>query len=129
MLNIGQPLSVVASGDGLSAAKVGETASFRVEVSGSKSESKAVEATLINPHGGRNALEVSASGEASYVPKDAGRYKIEVLCGKEPVSGSPFLVEVTAAGASAANCTVEGEAVDFFAPFDEHIVAGAETSL
>ena len=109
---------------------VGEATGFQLS---GLPDDVAVEVSVQQPISGAIAGTVRRQSElvhdAEYVPKTVGLHVVEVTVAEQHVEGSPFMVEVTAGDVDPAKCDVHGDAVDAFAPFDEALEAGIETSL
>ena len=123
-----------ATGSGLKEAHVGRSAQFTIALNEGNIADVAVKLFAIIPTGPDEQDIVlnrkgSLSFEAEFTPRRAGRHIIEVLVGDKHVRGSPFEVEVQRGAAVPAHCSVEGEALDFFAPFEEYLVSRRSADL
>ena len=101
------PKKCSVSGPGLSKACVGEPMNFSVKTD--KAGEGKLEVSVDGPDGSTESPDVSQDGgsnfDVTYVPKQPGPHKVNVLWSGAPIAGSPFNVNV-AAPADASKCQV-----------------------
>ena len=95
---VSNPAKCIASGTGISGAKLGEPVEFAVSTVGTGPGS--LEAVVYGPKGEKVQLEVEQTDDKAvymYTPESYGSYLIDVKWDGFPIKGSPFRVKPAAA--------------------------------
>ena len=104
---ITDPKKCSASGAGLNMAKINTPVSFAVKTDRAGQGELNLKVTA--PNGQSIPIDAKAEGRGSHtctwIPKEEGMHKIDILYGGAPISGSPFMAECLAP-ADASKCTV-----------------------